>query len=146
VKLKTRNFSLPDSCADIAHSLSAYSDIQYRVEAHYERDQESNPKMCGPFWDTMVVIMASTDDFAGGRALTSSDSTSLGARLGAVEGAIGPSPLGFPVVPSYTVLTLPSATGAAGGLVFVTNETGGAVLAFSDATNWRRVTDRAIVS
>ncbi len=31
-------------------------------------------------------------------------------------------------------------------LIFVYDEAGGAVLAFSDGTNWRRVTDRAIVS
>lgn len=30
--------------------------------------------------------------------------------------------------------------------VFVTDETGGAVLAFSDGTDWRRCTDRAVVS
>ena len=48
-------------------------------------------------------------------------------------------------LPSYTVTTLPAATTAA-GLIFVTNETGGAVPAFSDGTNWRRMTDRAIVS
>lgn len=47
-------------------------------------------------------------------------------------------------LPSYTVATLPSATTI--GLIFVTDETGGAVPAFSDGTNWRRVTDRAIVS
>ena len=46
---------------------------------------------------------------------------------------------------SYTVATLPSAT-TAGGMIFVTDETGGAVPAFSDGTNWRRVTDRTIVS
>ena len=45
---------------------------------------------------------------------------------------------------SYTVTTLPSAA-TAGGLIFVSDETGGAVPAFSDGTNWRRVTDRAIV-
>ena len=33
-----------------------------------------------------------------------------------------------------------------GALIYVTDETGGAVPAFSDGTNWRRVTDRAIVS
>jgi hypothetical protein len=49
------------------------------------------------------------------------------------------------VLPSYTTTTLPSA-GAAGSMIFVTNETGGAVPAFADGTNWRRVTDRAIVS
>jgi hypothetical protein len=31
-------------------------------------------------------------------------------------------------------------------LIYVSDEVGGAVPAFSDGTNWRRVTDRAIVS
>lgn len=48
-------------------------------------------------------------------------------------------------MPSYTVTTLPSAT-PVGLWIFVTNETGGAVPAFSDGTNWRRVTDRAVVA
>jgi Protein of unknown function (DUF2793) len=48
---------------------------------------------------------------------------------------------------SSTVAALPSATGSgAGATIFVTNESGGAVLAFSDGVNWRRVTDRAVVS
>ena len=48
---------------------------------------------------------------------------------------------------SYTVGTLPSAAArGAGALVFVTNESGGAVPAFSDGTSWRRVTDRVVVS
>lgn len=46
---------------------------------------------------------------------------------------------------SYTVLDLPDATTGV-GLIFVSDETGGAVLAFSDGTNWRRSTDRAIVA
>lgn len=46
---------------------------------------------------------------------------------------------------TYTVSTLPSAS-IAGGMIYVSNESGGAVMAFSDGTNWRRVTDRAIVS
>jgi hypothetical protein len=49
-------------------------------------------------------------------------------------------------LPIYTVLTLPDATKNTGGQVFVSNESGGAVPAFSDGTNWRRVTDRAIVT
>ncbi len=49
--------------------------------------------------------------------------------------------------PSYTVAGLPSAsTAGAGAAIYVSDETGGAVLAFSDGTNWRRCTDRAIVS
>jgi hypothetical protein len=46
---------------------------------------------------------------------------------------------------SYTVGTLPSAS-PAGQEIYVSNETGGAVPAFSDGTNWRRVTDRTIVA
>jgi hypothetical protein len=49
------------------------------------------------------------------------------------------------VLPSFTTTTLPSA-GIAGAMIYVTNESGGAVPAFADGTNWRRVTDRAIVS
>lgn len=45
---------------------------------------------------------------------------------------------------SYTVSGVP--TGSAGDMIFVTDETGGAIPAFSDGTNWRRVTDRAIIS
>ncbi len=48
-------------------------------------------------------------------------------------------------VPSYTVASIPAAT-TAGQIIYVSNETGGAVLAFSDGTNFRRVTDRAIVA
>ena len=50
-------------------------------------------------------------------------------------------------VGSFAVAGLPgAATSGAGAMVHVSNESGGAVLAFSDGTNWRRVTDRAIVS
>lgn len=49
------------------------------------------------------------------------------------------------VVPTYTVAGVPAAT-TVGQIVYVSNEAGGAVLAFSDGTNWRRVTDRAIIS
>jgi len=48
-------------------------------------------------------------------------------------------------MPSYTVATLPSAA-TAGLMIYVSDETGGAVPAFSDGTDWRRVTDRAVVS
>jgi hypothetical protein len=49
------------------------------------------------------------------------------------------------VLPSFTTTTLPSAS-VAGAMIYVTNETGGPVPAFADGTNWRRVTDRAIVT
>ena len=48
---------------------------------------------------------------------------------------------------SFTVATVPSASLAgAGAMIFVSNETGGPVPAFSDGTDWRRCTDRAIIS
>ncbi len=47
-------------------------------------------------------------------------------------------------LPIYTVATVP--VQKTGSLIFVSDETGGAVPAFSDGTNWRRVTDRIIVS
>jgi hypothetical protein len=54
--------------------------------------------------------------------------------------------VGGPVrVGSSTVSGMPSAN-PAGQVLYVSNESGGAVIAFSDGTNWRRVTDRAVVS
>lgn len=51
------------------------------------------------------------------------------------------------VLRAYTVGALPNPTTVgAGGQVYCTNETGGAVVVFSDGTNWRRVTDRAIAA
>lgn len=50
-------------------------------------------------------------------------------------------------VKSYAKASLPAAAGqGAGAILFVSDEAGGAVLAFSDGTSWRRVTDRAVVS
>lgn len=48
--------------------------------------------------------------------------------------------------PEFTVSTLPSVTGNQGGIIAVSNETGGYTLAFCDGTNWRRIQDRAVVS
>jgi hypothetical protein len=48
------------------------------------------------------------------------------------------------ILQSYTVAGVPAAT--PGACIYVSDETGGAVLAFADGTNWRRSTDRAVVS
>jgi len=53
---------------------------------------------------------------------------------------------GFIKPQSYTVATLPAAASYTGSMIYVSNETGGATVAFSDGTNWRRVQDRNIVS
>lgn len=50
-------------------------------------------------------------------------------------------------IPSYTVAKLPTVPpSGVHGLIYVSDEAGGPIVAFSDGTNWRRVTDRAIVS
>ena len=59
-------------------------------------------------------------------------------EIGTVAASVG-------VLPVYTVATLPSAA-TSGTMIYVSNEPGGAVIAFADGTNWRRVTDRAIVT
>ena len=48
---------------------------------------------------------------------------------------------------SYTVSEAGNITGmSAGDMIFVSDETGGATMAFYDGSNWRRVQDRAVIS
>ena len=53
---------------------------------------------------------------------------------------------------AFTVATLPNPasynpeTNGRAAFVYVSDETGGATLAFCDGTSWRRVQDRAVVS
>jgi hypothetical protein len=68
------------------------------------------------------------------------DSYDLGILV--TSGIISPDTF---ILPSFTISTLPAAN-PAGQMLFVTDETGGSVPAFSDGTNFRRVTDRQIVS
>jgi hypothetical protein len=59
-------------------------------------------------------------------------------------GLVYPSQL---VLPSFTVAELASLpAGPVGQMVICTNEAGGTVPAFSDGTDWRRVTDRAVIT
>lgn len=51
-----------------------------------------------------------------------------------------------PILPTYTVATLPSAADFARGLIYVSDESGGATVAFSDGAAWRRLQDLAVVS
>lgn len=61
---------------------------------------------------------------------------------------LGAGPL---LLQGYSVNSLPDAnewgsSNEFSSLIYIHDETGGATLAFSDGTNWRRVQDRAIVS
>ena len=65
-----------------------------------------------------------------------------------IDNRLGAGPF---LVQGYEIAALPDATqwgstDAFSSLIYVWDETGGATLAFSDGTNWRRVQDRAIVS
>lgn len=51
-----------------------------------------------------------------------------------------------PRVPGFEVANLPDPAKYTQGLIYVSDETGGATMAFSDGTNWRRVQDRNVVS
>jgi hypothetical protein len=78
------------------------------------------------------------------------DSSSLTTGSVTTTGGIGVAKsgrFGGPVVfSSYAKASLPTASSYTGGMVYVTDDAGGAVPAFSDGTNWRRVTDRAIIA
>lgn len=50
-----------------------------------------------------------------------------------------------PTSDSFTVETVPSPV-QPGQMIYVSDETGGATMAFSDGANWRRITDRAVIS
>lgn len=78
-----------------------------------------------------VIIEAEAPQWA--HAMTTAINKALAAKASSV------------VVPSTLKTELPPVV-PAGQLVLVSNEAGGAVLAFSDGTNFRRVTDRAVVS
>jgi hypothetical protein len=53
---------------------------------------------------------------------------------------------GLIALPRVTLARLPAADRSRGVMVVVLDESGGEVPAWSDGTNWRRVTDRAVVS
>jgi hypothetical protein len=53
------------------------------------------------------------------------------------------APIGLP---TYTVATAPSAALYPRGIIYVSDETGGATPAFSDGTDWRRTTDRQVIT
>ena len=74
----------------------------------------------------------------------------LAVRANAALPKDGSEPMTYPLpFKSFVVADLTGDYAASlwpGAMVYVSNETGGSVVAFSDGTDWRRVTDRAIVS
>lgn len=87
------------------------------------------------------AITASVTDSVDYGNLTDSVVALVNSDYGVVETSGGPVEF-----PRYAVLSVPDASAYIGHMIYVTNETGGPVMAFSDGTNWRRVTDRAVIS
>jgi len=75
--------------------------------------------------------------------ITASASTTIDLGLGFGESIIATSL----ALPQNTVSGVTAASTAnKGQIVYISDETGGATLAFSDGTNWRRLQDRAVIS
>lgn len=71
----------------------------------------------------------------------------LAIRLNASLPKDGSQPATQPIqLHSVAVADLPDAANWEGSFVYVNDESGGAVIAYSDGTNWRRTTDRAVAS
>lgn len=95
--------------------------------------------------DDRFRLKVSVDGASWATAFEASGTGTVG--VGTAAGSAALTLGGALKVASYTVAGLPSAaTLGAGAILHVSNESGGAVLAFSDGAAWRRVTDRAIVS
>jgi len=94
--------------------------------------------------DSLVSITGVTDETAlevtdGNVVVT--DNLTVSGSLTADTSTLGSSIIVFK---SYSLAVgLPSHVLGAGTTIFVTDETGGSTLAFSDGTKWRRVSDRA---
>jgi lysophospholipase L1-like esterase len=96
----------------------------------------------GTHWDVYTTPIGTTG--IGTRRVRVTDAGDFG--LGIVA-PVCKADIDGPVrVKSYTVAGVPSAAAGAGQIIYVSNASGGAVLAFSDGTNWLRVTDRAVIS
>lgn len=97
-----------------------------------------------------IMRIANAAETAGVSVDVTTDGTlKIRDRTNAADAAItaGKATFSLPVIfPPYTVATVPSAATYAGGVIRVTNESGGDTLAHSDGTNWRRFADRAIIS
>ena len=104
----------------------------------------SNSRIIAPRRDTTVNWAAADTVLAKGEIAFDSNINEY--KIG--DGLKKWSELDFviPLNSSYTVLTAPDATLYTGAWIFISNETGGSVMAFSDGSNWLRCTDREIIS
>lgn len=122
--------------ADIPSTIARDSEVTAAIEAH---EAASDPH---PDYTTSTELAAAITTHE-----AADDPHPDYARSNTSETILGDWQFSNPVkLRSYNIASLPAASTYAGALVYVTDETGGAVPAFSDGSSWRRVTDRNIVS
>lgn len=90
---------------------------------------------------TNSLAMWSNGDLVDGPIAADLLDTDTGMRVSGDSLMLGPLNLA-----QYLVADVPPAADFTAGIIYVSNETGGATVAFSDGTNWRRVQDRVVVS
>ena len=140
-----RDVSVDGAKLDTVESGATADQTDAEIKTAYENNADTNAFTNSEQTKLSGIETGATADQTNAEILTAWESeTSIDAddiieRDGSVA-FTGP-----PRLPSYTVAGVPTAS-PAGQIIYVSNETGGAVLAFSDGTNWRRSTDRAIVS
>lgn len=111
----------------------------------YDQNTNSAYKYSGSAWTLHQGTEVGYDNGTSGLTATNSQAAidELASEKADLAGATFTA---APVVPTYTVAGVPSASTYARGIIYVSDESGGATIAFSDGTNWRRVSDRAVVS
>jgi hypothetical protein len=134
------------------------------------KDEDIRVEWNGTAWDDTATFGPRTDTFSqclkirrNNAVVGSIDNNASGIRVKATANGnaalvndsnngltiteAGGASFDLPVICNgYTVATLPSASSFTRGMIYVSDESGGATLAFSDGSNWRRVSDLAIVS
>jgi len=115
-----------------------YNTETNKVEAKVPGGWENVDKPAANTTDTTTFV-GLYEDTTG----TTGPKTSASLTYNATSGALGAE---LVTLAPKTVAQLAALTATVGSIVYVSDETGGAVIAFYDGTNWRRVTDRVVVS
>jgi hypothetical protein len=115
--------------------------VQNNIENGLNINGIQLPSTGGSFGVGEISVNANWGAFIRGRSGTTADV----ALVDSLNNVVLTARDGSAKVKSYAKASLPSAA-VAGGIIYVSDDAGGAVIAFSDGTSWRRVTDRAVIS